>query len=157
MKLIMGISRDRYVARSATDDMSWLGPSDKAVFRLLTVSSGGVLGVGSKTAAYMPKKLEGRKLLMLSRKSGISLKQFEKKHPNGWLIGGQKIALTALEDGYIDEAYLCHSDRYAFPEKHDGPIPDYITSKLHSEESWSMEMTIKFGDTRVECWRRQWR
>ncbi len=45
MRLIMGVSADGYVAMDDEDDMSWLGETDKKVFRIIT-GVGGVCAVG---------------------------------------------------------------------------------------------------------------
>ena len=99
MNLIMAISRNGYVARSASDDMSWTGPVDKAVFKLLT-STHPVLAVSAKTLEYMPKSLPGRgKLYALSTdpRRGVSLEDMTRIAPDAWLLGGQEIALYALK------------------------------------------------------------
>lgn len=153
MKLVLGISRDGYIARSANDDMRWLGANDKAAFKLLTSTGGGVLGVSKKTALCMPNSLPGRRLIKLSR-NGITLVKFNNLFPSGWLIGGQTLALEAIDCGYLTEIYLCRSDRFAFPCQDDKPIADRVTSRLRP--GWSVCVTTHFGDTSVECWRRDW-
>lgn len=150
MKLIMAISADGYVARSPQDDMSWLGSADKAAFRILTCV-GGVLGVSARTANFMPLVLPGRKLVRLSHHD-MDLTTFYKKHPDAWLLGGQTLALGALEMGYIGEAHICRSTRYAFPDKSQDPSPDLLTLAL-IEKGFEVKLATAVGDTKVECWR----
>lgn len=157
MKLIMGVSKDGYVARKTNDDMSWLGASDKAAFRILSSMNGGVVGVSRTTAACMPSELPGRSLLVLSTTSCAlawgSLLDFHRAYPGGHLLGGQGLALVALREGYIDEVQLCRSSRYAFPDMTNGAIPDRITMELYIQK-FTKAMDTKFGDTTVECWRK---
>jgi len=151
MKLIMAISQDNCVARSPQDDMSWLGASDKAAFRLLT-GVGGVLGVSARTANFMPPKLTGRKLVVLSHHT-MDLTTFHTRHPDAWLLGGQTLALSALELGFVTEAHLCRSTRYAFPHTADDPSYDMLTSSL-KVYGFTMVLKTPVGDTVVENWRK---
>lgn len=150
MKLIMAVSADGYVARKKDDDMSWLGAADKAAFRILTASGGGVVGVSHKTAVLMPDQLAGRSIVKLSRKD-YSLDDFRYESPDSWLAGGQELALQAFSHGYLTEVHLCRSDRNAMPE--DSAIEDRITLYLLTH-SWSVSVKTRINDTVVECWRK---
>lgn len=115
MRLIMGMSSDGYVAAQPDDDMSWLGPDDKTAFRLLT-NVGGDCFASRRTLDLMPESLPGRNLVCVTRKpvanyfvSQVSLFEAQEMSPDGWLLGGQHLALTAFREGLIDEAHLCVS------------------------------------------------
>lgn len=153
MKLIMAVSKDGYVARSEDDRMDWLGPSDKAVFRILTCVDGGVCGVSAKTGTLMPHTLEARKLILLSRsKTDWSLEKFSGFYPDGWLLGGLHLALVAIGHGLIQEAHICRSGRMAFPS--DPTVYcDHLTDALR-EKGMLACLQTKVGDVTVECWRR---
>lgn len=141
----MVVSADGFVARGPEDDMSWTGRYDKAVFRALT-GVGGRFAVGSATHRLMPDRLEGRTAYVLSRTMGMTLEAFQAHCPEGWLIGGQTVALAALEKGFLSEMHICWSDRPlgsgvpfdpAFLERHpNGPA-----------------MGTRVGDTTVEVYR----
>lgn len=109
MRLVMAVSFDGYVARNDSDDMSWLGPTDKRVFRILT-GVGGLCAVGKKTYEHMPAALNGRTLVRLSRED-FSLHQLNTIHHAVWLLGGQTVALQAFKFGMIREVHLCRSRR----------------------------------------------
>jgi dihydrofolate reductase len=109
MKLLLAVSQDGFLCRGPDDDMRWTGPADKAVFRLLTMASSSPLFAGKRTAAQMPK-LPGRRLLALST-TGLTLHMAAMMHPDAWLIGGPTVAMSALRDGLIKRAFLCHCSR----------------------------------------------
>lgn len=108
MQLILGTSNDGVVSLHPTDDMKWLGPDDKRVFKLLSLCSEFPLAVSDKTAKSMPK-LIGRNLVCLSR-NGITLQDYYNWFPNGILIGGLTIAQIAVDLGFINRAHICRSD-----------------------------------------------
>lgn len=170
MKLIMAVSKDGYVTRKADDDMSWTGPIDKAAFRMLT-SVGGVLGCGSRTWESMPRCLPGRKLVRLSTKPVVpcdpdgpipvynDLDWFQANHPNGWLIGGQAIALRALQMDLVDQAYICQSDRNCFPEE-SGEVCLLGVNELREDHraafpKWRRTQEVKLPGVAVHIWNRQ--
>ena len=105
----MGVSADGFVAKDENDDMSWLGTTDKKIFRILT-GVGGICAVGSKTYNVMPAVLHGRALVCLSR-NGLTLTYLQKTHPDIWLLGGQTVALEAFKLGIISEVHLCWSKK----------------------------------------------
>ncbi len=170
MRIIMAVSKDEYMARDLDDDMSWLGATDKAVFRILT-SVGGTLGVSLKSAQYMPHSLEGRELLPLSRygtitQKGAGLKawgtllDFQNDRPDGWLIGGPSLALEALKLGWVSEIHLCHSNRMAFPDYESSPISDTLTPWLMNSPTtpnpysgWMVSLVTQILDVNVVMWR----
>ena len=163
MRLILGVSADGYLAREKKDRMDWLGPTDKAVFRILT-GVGGQCGVSVKTAAFMPKTLPGRQMQMLSRQGDecMTLLEFSNLHPDGWLLGGPTLAKAALEMDLVTEVHLCRSSRKAFPEPMvAGAIGDFITPWLKAHQRftgartwWHFELETPIGDLKVERWKR---
>lgn len=111
MKLVMAVSADGYVARDGNDDMSWTGHLDKAVFRILTSVGPEPLAVGRRTKIIMPRTLPGRNMFTISS-SGLgdgSLDEYYNRYRDGWLIGGQTVALAAKERGMISEVHLCRT------------------------------------------------
>lgn len=155
MRLILGVSADGYLARGPQDDMQWLGPMDKKVFRILT-GIDGVLIVSKKTAQSMPASLPGRTLIPVSS-SDPALPDLEEafmRHGSyAWLIGGPSLALTALREGYIHETVLCISDRLAFsgPSVSDA-IKDEVTPFLESKTIWRKKMETSFPEVTVQQW-----
>ena len=137
MKLIMTVSSNGFVATGEGDDMSWTGPTDIAVFKLLT-STGDVLAVSAKTLQHMPKELPGRgKLYGLSTNParGVQLEDFAAVFPDAWLLGGQELALYAMKNGFVDKVYLCRPpDTKLVP-----PSPDLFTPS--GDPLWDMEDT----------------
>lgn len=154
MNIIMAVSKDGYVARGPTDDMSWLGGEDKAVFRILT-GVGGMVAVSRKTANLMPKHLEGRTLLALSSREEADgdLEDFSRRHNVRWLAGGQTLALVALRRALVGEVHICRSDRSAFPRHPDMAIPDLLTPYMQRGPMWNRAMRTRLFDVTVECWR----
>ncbi len=165
----MAVSRDGYMSRRCDDDMSWLGPTDKAIFRILT-GVGGVVAVSRRTAENMPNLLEGRNLHVLSaveraghKKSWGTLRRFAAEHPGGWLVGGPTLALIALQEDCVDEIHLCRSDRSAFPDLRypaDTRV-DVLTPWLENhgfepgmKDWWHLALSTRILDTTVECWQR---
>jgi dihydrofolate reductase len=154
LRLVMAVSRDGYLSRCKGDTMEWLGPTDKAVFRVLT-GVGGVCGVGSGSAPYMPVELPGRVLWTLSR-SGTTLGDFAERHPGTWLLGGPTLAAQALEQDLLDEVHLCRSDRRAFPDcMAAGAWPDLVTRFLEGNPGrWNKALSTRVLDVTVERWNR---
>lgn len=161
MKLIMAISRNGYVARSADDDMSWTGPADKAVFKLLT-STHPVLAVSAKTLEYMPKSLPGRgKLYALSTdpRKGMSLEDMTRFAPDAWLLGGQEIALYALKNGFVTKAYLCIADTDVEPrpEAIQDRLRPYFEGRRYVKGRgswWDQTLRVTIDGLMVEVWER---
>lgn len=166
MRLAMAVSADGYLARGPEDDMRWLGPWDKAAFRILT-GVGGVLGVSRRSRRLMPETLQGREVLSLSsgglgqedgQFSWGTVSDFGRIFPDGWLLGGPTLALHALEARMVREVHLCRSERRAFPEgvapsTTADPYGDFLTPFLEGR-GWSIRMKTRVGDTTVEVWRR---
>ncbi len=150
MKLILGISSDGYFACGPNDDMSWLDPMDKKIFRILT-SVGGVCGVSAKTAESMPTLL-GRRVQIISRQPGVgvSLGVFAGVNPNGWLLGGPKLARAALEEGLIDEAFTCISLGRNVPTAD----PQYKNDLFFEDYGLTNKGRIRMGEVLVEVWRK---
>ncbi len=167
LKIVMAVSRDGYMSREYGDTMKWLGPTDKAVFRILT-GVGGEIAVGRHTAEHMPNLLEGRNLHVLSRAgiAGSTLRRFVAEHPGGWLAGGPTLALIALQEDYVDEVHLCRSDRSAFPDPRYPAYTraDVLTPWLENhgfepcvKDWWHLALSTRILDTKVECWHRIWK
>ncbi|ADK73416.1 dihydrofolate reductase [Roseobacter phage RDJL Phi 1] len=160
MRLILGVSADGFLAREKNDRMDWLGPTDKAVFRILT-GVGGVCGVGARSAACMPPNLHGRDMVILSR-NGRRLEDFAYSHPDGWLLGGPTLAMAALEQDLLSEVHICRSSRKAFPEPMvAGAIGDCVTRYLKANQRcpgvrtwWHLGLETPIGDLKVERWKK---
>ena len=161
MNLIMAISRNGYVARSASDEMSWTGPIDKAVFKLLT-STHPVLAVSAKTLEYMPKSLPGRgKLYALSTdpRKGVSLEDMTRFAPDAWLLGGQEIALYALKNGFVTKAYLCiaAADVEPGPDAIQDRLRPYFEGRRYVKGRgswWDQTLRVTIDSLMVEVWER---
>ena len=180
MKLIMAVSGDGFVAKGPDDDMSWTGPIDKAVFKLLT-STSDVLAVSAKSLEMMPKQLPGRgRIYALSTdpRRGIQLEDFAAMFPDAWLLGGQDLALYAMKNGFVDKAYLCRAmtsmlvaagpNLFATDPSEDPPedledtripdkLTDYFTRRRYVKGRgswWDEAMRVKLDDLLVEVWER---
>jgi len=161
MKLIMAVSGDGFVAKGPDDDMSWVGPIDKAVFKLLT-STSDVLAVSAKSLEYMPKELPGRgRLFGLSTdpRRGVPLEDFAAMYPNAMLLGGQELGLYAMKNGFVDKAYICR----ALNAQADGPqsirdkLTDYFARRRYTKGRgswWDQTMRVKMDDLLVEVYER---
>ena len=145
MRLIMAISADGFVARDNRDCMGWTGQRDKWAFRLLT-SVGGRCIAGRVTANLLPT-LPGRTVQAISSK-GMILEEAYFRHGfhDAWLLGGQTLAISAFENSFIDEAFLCYSEVR---------IEEGITQLI---EPWARLMnhasTIRLSGLRIEIYRR---
>lgn len=148
----MAVSRDGYLARERNDRMQWLGPADKAVFRVLTGVDGGHCLVSARTYGDMPEAIEGRTMHLVSRR-GLTLEEAAHRFPRAWLLGGPTLAMAAIDAGLVTEAHLCRSDRMAFPyPMMAGSIPDFLTRRLE-DERWRVIMKTRVLDVTVELWR----
>ena len=106
----MACSADGFLARGPDDDMTWTGPADKRVFRVLT-GVGGMCAVGTRTWELMPS-LEGRQVIPISQ-NGYTLARLWDEHPDTWLLGGPTVARAALRLGLVSEFHLCRiMDQY---------------------------------------------
>ncbi len=144
MKLMLAVSGNGYVAAGEDDDMSWTGPIDKAVFKLLT-STSDILAVSAKTLEYMPKELPGRgKLYGLSTNPsrGVPLEDFAAMFPDAWLLGGQELALYAMKNGFVNKAYICR----AMTSMLVGPGPAHLASEPCDEEPVDTRIPDKLTD-----------
>jgi len=166
MKLIMAVSGNGYVANGPEDDMSWTGPIDKAVFKLLT-STSDVLAVSAKSLQYMPKALPGRgKLYGLSTdpRRGVQLEDFAAMFPDAWLLGGQELAMFAMKNGFVDRAYICrglgtHIDVAArYPDAIPDKMTDYFARRRYAKGKgswWDQSMRVQISNQLlVEVWER---
>ena len=173
MKLIMAVSGNGFVAKGPDDDMSWTGPTDKAVFKLLT-STSDVLAVSAKSLESMPEQLPGRgKLYGLSTDSrrGVSLEDFAAMFPDAWLLGGQELALYAMKNGFVDKAYICRAldkelkyapmAQFKGAEETDTRVPDQLTSYFARRRYakgrgswWDQTMRVEMGSLLVETYER---
>ncbi len=146
MKLLLASSADGYFAKGPDDDMKWTGSTDKAIFRLLTMSEGSdVLLAGSRTFDQMPP-LPHRIMVRVSRKpkpGGTTLEWAAKKWPNAWLIGGPTVAEAALELGLITRAFICISP----VELGSGIHAQGVARLLPHEDA---KVTLKIGDVQVK-------
>lgn len=186
LKLVMAVSKDGIVSLGPEDDMLWTGHDDKRAFRLLT-HSGGALGAGRRTFERLPK-LKGRTVVCLSTRRGMvpnfearriadlskcgpepvsseaayestmTLGQFAHANPDGWLIGGQTVALEALSISMLDLVVLCRAPIELHLSTLFDPRAaqlDRITPFMRARKEWAMVDSVPFGETRVEFWRRR--
>lgn len=180
MKLIMAVSGNGFVANGPEDDMSWTGPIDKAVFKLLT-STSEVLAVSAKSLEFMPEQLPGRgRLYGLSTdpRKGVQLEDFAAMFPDAWLLGGQELAIYAMKNGFVDKVYLCRAlttmlvapgpNLFATDPSEDPPqdvedirIPDKLTDYFARRRYakgrgswWDEVMRVKLDDLLVEVYER---
>lgn len=137
MRLIMAVSQNGYLCRGPEDDMSWTGPLDKLIFKVLTHVGGPCL-VGSKTYDLMPR-LPEREVLQLSRKA-LTLEVAQDLHPDSWLLGGPKVAGEAWCRGLISEFYLCRIDAILDPKVGASHIKALIQSPVKSIRSSSFTL-----------------
>lgn len=108
---LMAVSADGLVCRGPKDDMRWTGEADKAVFR--EVTRGCVMGAGRGTYEQMPRITSlGRTLLCVTREPrfglDVTLGAFHRDFPDGWLIGGQTVLLSAIREGLVDRVLMSH-------------------------------------------------
>lgn len=146
MKLILAVSRDGFVARGPTDDMTWTGPLDKFAFKLLTLSDGQPLYAGRVTFESLPP-LKGRTVRRISRDGREGSSSLEQAWTNGeeaWLIGGPSIAEAALHAGYVNRVFLC-----VVPEDLGSGIALAPLLRFMPEKP---EMVVKFGDYEVRVY-----
>jgi len=163
VKLIMAVSKDGFVARGEDDDMSWTGPIDKAVFRLLT-STSDVLAVSAKTLQYMPKERPGRgKLYALSTdpRRGVALEDLAPIAPDAWLLGGQELGIYAMKNGFVNKAYLCRVLDKELGVGNPNAIDDQLSSYFERRRYvkgrgswWDQTMRIKLDQSLVEVYER---
>ncbi|QDP53515.1 MAG: hypothetical protein GOVbin4933_61 [Prokaryotic dsDNA virus sp.] len=176
----MAVSGNGFVATGPNDDMSWTGPIDKAVFKLLT-STSDVLAVSSKSLEMMPENLPGRgKLYGLSTdpRKGVQLEDFAALFPDAWLLGGQELALYAMKNGFVDRAYICRAiqtmlvvagpNLFATDPSEDPPedvedtrvpdkLSDYFARRRYAKGRgswWDEVMRVKIDDLLVEVFER---
>lgn len=164
MRAILAVSADGYLAKGQNDDMTWSGPTDKAIFRILTCT-GSLMAASRNTVRLMPSKLPGRTLVALSSQGYVeheswgTLHEFSVAYPDAWLIGGPKLVMQALEAGMLHEVHLCRSLRQALPEPEALPIEDEITPWLKSSSNkaeitpWFKNTQTLVNDVLVEFWR----
>lgn len=142
LKAIMAVSADGFVCTGPFDDMKWTGAEDKAIFRGETM--GAIVGVGSTTAMYLPK-LRGRTTIVLTREAEdelpliadgarMTLGAFYQNVPEGWLIGGQTVLLSAIRERFVDRIILSHVRTEV-----GGGLPDEITPELH-RRGWTSRL-----------------
>jgi dihydrofolate reductase len=126
LKLLLAVSADGFLSkdtftglgasetiekqpqRTGVDTMSWTGPMDKFVFKLLTLSSSLPILAGSNTAASLPP-LTGRQVIPISRQDkpgSMTLHNAFIKYDGAWLIGGPSIAREAFQRGMVDQVVL---------------------------------------------------
>jgi dihydrofolate reductase len=140
MKILMAVSSDGFLASGPDDNMRWTGVMDKAIFRLLTLSSGLPLLAGRKTAIMLPS-LPGRVVIALSR-SYLTLEKAEAAYPGSWLIGGPTVALEALQLGLVTTVVLCRTQATLYR----GVPVDGIAARFTGSPSH----TVKIGDVEVQ-------
>lgn len=111
MQLILGLSQNNFIAKSENDDMKWL-KADKNVFRLLSATNEGICFISRKSGLLMPKTLPGRKIIKLSTldyTKYLTLELAFSYYPNSNLLGGQTLALEAINKNYITDIFLTYA------------------------------------------------
>ncbi len=119
------------MARNNKDDLTWLGPTDKGIFRLLTIpGKAPICLAGATTYDHLPP-LPGRDVRRVSRTGTKITNPFDQavvashemlydeiKHipreRDVCVLGGQMLAQAMLEDKLIEEAIICRSSRACF-------------------------------------------
>lgn len=156
MKLLMAVSDDGFFALGPKDLMKWTGPSDKAVFRLLTLAdSHNPLLVGSATAALLPP-LKDRHVIKITRAPNkeapdeMTLEFAAWCYPEAWVIGGPTLALAALKAGLIDKAFMCVSPA----QLNEGISSQEVLAYLPQEEA---AQTVKLEGVEVKVFLRRQR
>ncbi|UGL62808.1 putative dihydrofolate reductase [Xanthomonas phage MET13-T1] len=150
MRLLLASSIDGYLASGADDDMRWTGKTDKAIFRLLTMSNANdVLLAGSTTFDQMPR-LPNRSMVRITRAPdaealglGKSLGQAQLDHPDAWLIGGPTLALAALRLGYVTRAFITVVPTELGGGIHAGELAEFLPN------NGDTPVQISVGDVKV--------
>lgn len=153
LKLILGVSKDGCLARSADDNMRWLGETDKSIFRILT-AVGGKCVVSCRSYGQMPAMLPGRSIHLVSTK-GRTLLQAANEFDGGWLLGGPTLASVALDEKLLSEVHICRSSRYAFPTSDPGLRMDNLSNRLPGL-GFVCAIATKMQGVTVEAWRNQY-
>ena len=155
LKVVLARSEDGYLAKGPVDDMRWTGPTDKAVFKLLTLV-GGTVAVGRCTASCMPSRLPGRELLTVTRTPDgpgeVTLEQLASKKPGAWLAGGLTVVLAALELDLVDELFLVTVKGVNLG----GGIPCHpqLGRRLSSAGLDGVRACVKLDNVHVSIWRK---
>lgn len=103
-------SLDGFIAKSASDDLSWGAKADKRWFAKVTREIG-VVVMGRKTAELIGKPLPGRLNIVMSRKIGKSpreiLAELKKKGFERVVIcGGASIYTLWFKEKLVDEVWV---------------------------------------------------
>ncbi len=158
LRAIMAVSADGLVSCGPDDDMSWTGSADKQLFRAQT--EGCVLGAGTTTFNQLPH-LPGRRVVQITRsvperrmesapllaimEDRMVLGDFYRAFPDGWLIGGQTVLLSAIMRGFVDRVILSHVQA----EIGKG-TPDKVTTML-ARLGWSARLFPQ-GELDIVTW-----
>lgn len=115
LKLIMAVSSDGVLSLGPSDDMSWTSKEDKQIFKLLTLTSGAVLGAGLTTYNLLPH-LPNREVIPLSRSLHYSVNNEGKKV----LSPSRPVGPRVHYDGHNEKvAYIkaqtLHEFKYNYP------------------------------------------
>jgi len=110
MQLILGLSKNNFIAKSENDDMTWL-KGDKNIFRLLSSAGQGINFISKKSSKFMPESLKGRELMIISRSGNHywTLEEANKYFKTANLLGGQTLALEAINKNYITDIFLTYA------------------------------------------------
>ncbi|MCQ2574972.1 MAG: hypothetical protein MJ156_02630, partial [Alphaproteobacteria bacterium] len=85
MNAIFVESHNNYMAKSATDDMSWTPSLDKRIYKLLTYIYGGVCVCSKNTYALLPNKMKSdpNRLFIVAQRDGENnLIELDKRYHN---------------------------------------------------------------------------
>jgi dihydrofolate reductase len=105
INLILAVSINGVIGKDG--NLPWRLPEDLKRFKSLTM--GGVLFVGKKTAQNLPP-LKGREVIVLNRNTYPQLTDIAKivaeKQKEAWIIGGGEVYRSALTTNIVDRVYL---------------------------------------------------
>lgn len=118
LRVILAVSGNGYTSAGLQDRMDWTSHTDKALFRVMTLTGTRLLGLSKRTQQLMPIELPMRTLIPLSRR-GVTVEQFAKHYPGSWLIGGQTLVMNAIRLNLVDEVHLSWSTKSVVEPKDD--------------------------------------
>lgn len=154
LNLVMAVSANGFLAKGPKDDMSWTGPEDKALFRLLTSQNTRLLLAGRRTADCMPSLLPdpNRTVMRISRKDGRSLDAAVHALQGGWLLGGPDLAEQALAKRYVKQAILVHNPKAISCTDPQAYGVERLLKYLRDETLFMPASVGQIGELTVRCW-----
>lgn len=149
MKFMAAISPDGYMCRGPEDTMAWTPKIDKQIFQIISSLNGGICLVSKKTLLNMPRFLEGRTLIPISRKN-FNLAQAYEKFPNALIIGGPTLLKAANHFALIDELIINQIHEVSpISQK----VPDEYRFPLDILTSYNKVIDIEFFEMQTSIYR----